>query len=109
MTSSPILYDDGCDRFVWCVDERGVVRVWPLAGFPETGAGVALARWGWRYATEAEVRDQRVNAAGTSSTPIPNDSVSRPSLRTSGENSALASALPASSTAVIAQSSSGSK
>lgn len=54
MQSSPVFYDDGCDRFVWCVDERGVIRVWPVPGFRDDG-GVVLAHWGWRYATEAEV------------------------------------------------------
>jgi hypothetical protein len=54
MANPPVFYDDGCDRFVWCVDERGLIRVWPVAGFRDDG-GVTLAKWGWRYATAREV------------------------------------------------------
>jgi hypothetical protein len=59
MTSSPVFYDDGQDRFVWCVDERGAIRVWPLAALDRPDRDVALACWGWRYATDIEVAEHQ--------------------------------------------------
>jgi hypothetical protein len=55
MMTFPVIYNDGCDRFVWCVDDVGVIRVWPLASFAGSDPGATLAQWGWRLATEHEV------------------------------------------------------
>ena len=55
MKTFPVIYNDGCDRFVWCVDDVGVIRVWPLASFSGADPGTTLAEWGWRLATENEV------------------------------------------------------
>jgi len=55
MTSYPVYYDDGCDKYVWCVDDLGVIRVWPLAGFGDGDPRATLTEWGWRFATDNEV------------------------------------------------------